>query len=62
CLDELQAITRRLCGEVPLRGFEKWRFLHQSRRGTRLNTLSQTNTVVEREPFIVNEKSDGNSA
>ncbi|KAI0300498.1 hypothetical protein B0F90DRAFT_1629671 [Multifurca ochricompacta] len=57
CLDELQAITRRLCGEVPLRGFEKWKFLHKSRRGTRQNTLSRTGTIVEREPLITNEKS-----
>ncbi|KAI0297584.1 hypothetical protein B0F90DRAFT_1819180 [Multifurca ochricompacta] len=62
CLDELQAITRRLCGEVPLRGFEQWKFLHKSCRGTGLNILSPTDTVVEREPFIVNEKSDGDGA
>ncbi|KAI0266396.1 hypothetical protein BC834DRAFT_969435 [Gloeopeniophorella convolvens] len=54
CLDELHAITRRLCGEVPLRGFEKWKYLHKSRRGT----LSRADTAVEREPLI-SEKREG---
>jgi len=56
CLDELHAITRRLCGEVPFRGFERWKFLHKSRRGTYRNTLSRPDTIVEREPLIENEK------
>ncbi|KAI9512001.1 hypothetical protein F5148DRAFT_1280228 [Russula earlei] len=57
CLDELHAITRRLCGEVPFRGFERWMHKHQSRRGTALNTLSRTVTVSEREQVVVGEKS-----
>jgi len=28
-LDELHAITRDLCGEVPFKGFEEWRNVHQ---------------------------------
>lgn len=28
-LDELHSITRNLCGEVPFRGFEQWRDVHQ---------------------------------
>lgn len=56
CLDELHAVTRKLCGDVPFRGFEKWNFLHKSRRGTYRNTLSRPDTVVEREPLIENEK------
>ncbi|KAI0041578.1 hypothetical protein FA95DRAFT_677065 [Auriscalpium vulgare] len=28
-LDELQAIMRRLCGEVPFQGFERWKDAHQ---------------------------------
>jgi len=28
-LDELHSITRDLCGEVPFRGFEQWRDVHQ---------------------------------
>ncbi|KAH9067948.1 hypothetical protein EDB87DRAFT_1700654 [Lactarius vividus] len=56
CLDELHAVTRRLCGEVPFRGFERWNFLHKSRRGTYRNTLSRPDTIVEREPLIENEK------
>ncbi|KAI0254490.1 hypothetical protein BJV78DRAFT_1338541 [Lactifluus subvellereus] len=55
CLDELHAITRRLCGEVPLRGFERWRLQHKSRRGTYQST-SRTDTADEREPLIENEK------
>ncbi|VDB95654.1 unnamed protein product [Peniophora sp. CBMAI 1063] len=29
CLDELHAITRRLCGEVPFIGFDEWKNEHQ---------------------------------
>jgi len=47
CLDELLAITRRLCGGVAIRGFEKWVLEHKSRRG-----------VAEQEIFIVGEKSE----
>jgi hypothetical protein len=28
-LDEVHSITRDLCGEVPFRGFEQWRNVHQ---------------------------------
>jgi len=28
-LDELNSITRNLCGEVPFKGFEQWRDVHQ---------------------------------
>jgi len=28
-LDELHSITRNLCGEVPFKGFEQWRDVHQ---------------------------------
>jgi len=28
-LDELHSITRRLCGEVPFKGFEQWKDVHQ---------------------------------
>jgi len=60
CLDELHAITRRLCGEVPFRGFDRWMLKHKSRRATALNNLSRTVTISEREPMIVvSEKSDG---
>jgi len=58
CLDELHAITRRLCGEVPFRGFERWMLQHKSRRSTMQNALSRTGTVTEREP-LVSEKSEG---
>lgn len=55
CLDELHIITRRLCGGIPIRGFEKWITLHKS-RGTAQTTVSRTDTRVEREPPIVQEK------
>jgi len=32
-LDELHAITRRLCGEVPFHGFEDWKNEHQRVNG-----------------------------
>jgi len=61
CLDELHAITRRLCGDVRIRGFEKWIHQHKSRRG--LGTvipiaLSRADTVGEREVHIIGEKSE----
>jgi len=56
CLDELHAVTRRLCGEVPFRGFERWNFLHKSRRGTSMIALSRPDTIVERELLIGKEK------
>jgi hypothetical protein len=28
-LDELHSITRNLCGEVPFKGFEQWKGVHQ---------------------------------
>ena len=28
-LDELHGITRNLCGEVPFKGFEQWKGVHQ---------------------------------
>ncbi|KAF8504548.1 hypothetical protein F5888DRAFT_760893 [Russula emetica] len=61
CLDELLVITRRLCGEVPIRGFEKWILEHKSRRGAGTVipiTASRTNTVAEQDIFIVGEKSE----
>jgi hypothetical protein len=60
CLDELLAITRRLCGGVPIRGFEKWIVEHKSHRraGTVIPiTASRTDSVTEQEIFIVGEKS-----
>lgn len=61
CLDELLAITRRLCGEVPIRGFEKWILQHKSRRGAGTAipiTTSRTDNVAEREIFIAGEKNE----
>jgi hypothetical protein len=61
CLDDLLAITRRLCGEVPIRGFEKWILQHKSRRGAGTVvpiTASRTDTVAEEEKFIVGEKNE----
>jgi len=58
CLDELHAITRRLCGEVHVRGFERWLHQHKSRRSTLQTSLSRTVTTVEREPLISSEKID----
>jgi hypothetical protein len=61
CLDELLAITRRLCGGVSIRGFEKWVLQHKSLRGGGTVipiTASRTNTVAEKEIFIVDEKSE----
>jgi hypothetical protein len=61
CLDELLTITRRLCGGVSIRGFEKWVLEHKSRRraGTVIPiTASRTNTAAEQEIFIVGEKSE----
>jgi hypothetical protein len=61
CLDELLAITRRLVGEVPIRGFEKWILQHKSHRGTGTVipiTASRTDTVTEQEIFLVGEKSE----
>jgi hypothetical protein len=58
CLDELHAITRRLCGGVHIPGFEKWILQHKSRRGAAQSTaVPQTDTVRKREPFVVSEKS-----
>ena len=61
CLDELLAITRRLCGGVRIRGFEQWVLEHKSHRGAGTVipiTASRTDTVTEREIFIVNNKSE----
>jgi hypothetical protein len=61
CLDELLVITRRLCGGVHIRGFEKWILEHKSRQGAGTVipiTASRTNTVAEQEIFIVGEKSE----
>lgn len=33
-VDDLQKITRRLCGEVPFEGFEKWRSQFESAHAT----------------------------
>jgi len=56
CLDELHAVTRRLVGDVPFRGFERWNFLHKSRRGTSMVALSRPDTMIERELLIGKEK------
>ncbi|KAN0131986.1 Protein of unknown function (DUF2422) domain containing protein [Lactarius tabidus] len=56
CLDELHAVTRRLCGEVPFRGFERWNLMHKSRRGTSMVALSRPDTIIERELLISKEK------
>jgi hypothetical protein len=63
CLDELLAITRRLCGGVPIRGFEKWilEHKHKSRRGAGTVipiTASRIDSVAEQEIFIVGDKSE----
>jgi len=61
CLDELFAITRRLCGGVPIRGFEKWILQHKTRRGAGTAipiTTSRTDTVAEQEEFFVGNKSE----
>jgi hypothetical protein len=61
CLDELLAITRRLCGGVPIPGFEKWVLQHKSHRGAGTVipiTASRTDTVTEQEIFLVNDKSE----
>ena len=58
CLDELHVITRRLCGGVPIRGFEKWILRHKS-RGTAQTTVSRTDTVAEREPLIIASEKSG---
>ncbi|KAI0279079.1 hypothetical protein BGY98DRAFT_916273 [Russula aff. rugulosa BPL654] len=60
-LDELLAITRRLCGEVHMRGFEKWILEHKSRRGAGTVipiTASRVDTVAEQEIFIMGDKSE----
>ena len=58
CLDELLAITRRLCGGVPIRGFEKWILEHKSQRGAVIPiTTSRVNSFAEQEIFIVGNKS-----
>jgi hypothetical protein len=57
CLDELHTITRRLCGGVPIRGFDKWILQHKSRRGDAKAAISRTVTA-EQEPLIVSEKSE----
>jgi len=56
CLDELHAVTRRLCGEVPFRGFERWNLMHKLRRGTSMVALSRPDTIIERELLISKEK------
>jgi len=56
CLDELHAVTRRLCGEVPFRGFERWNLMHKSRRGTSMVALSRPDTIIERELLISKER------
>ena len=61
CLDELLAITRRLCGGVRIRGFEKWVLQHKSHRGAGTVipiTASRTDTVDEQEIFIVSNKNE----
>jgi len=61
CLDELLAITRRLCGGVPIRGFEKWILEHKSRRGGGTVipiSASRVDTVTEQEIFLVGDKSE----
>ena len=61
CLDELLVITRRLCGGVPIRGFEKWVLQHKSHRGAGTVipiSASRRNTVAEQEIFIAAEKSE----
>ena len=61
CLDELLVITRRLCGGVPIRGFEKWIQEHKSRRGSRTVipiTASRIDSAAEQEIFIVGDKSE----
>ena len=61
CLDELLAITRRLCGGVPFRGFDKWILQHKSRRGAEtvipINP-SRIDTVTDQEIFVVHKKSE----
>ncbi|KAI0291950.1 hypothetical protein BC826DRAFT_1020543 [Russula brevipes] len=56
CLDELHAITRRLCGEVPFRGFERWMQQHQSRKAEVRSALARTVTTAGLEPQIASEK------
>lgn len=61
CLDELLAITRRLCGGVTIRGFEKWILEHKSRRGGGTVipiTASRIDRAAEQEIFIVGNKSE----
>ena len=61
CLDELLAITRRLCGGVAIRGFEKWVLEHKSRRGAGSVipiTASRRYTITEQEIFLVDDKSE----
>jgi hypothetical protein len=61
CLDELLVITRRLCGGVPIRGFEKWILEHKSRRGAGTVipiTASRIDSVTEKDISIVGDKSE----
>lgn len=61
CLDELLIITRRLCGEASIRGFEKWILQHKSRRGAGAVipiTSSRIDTIAEQEIYIVGGKSE----
>jgi hypothetical protein len=60
CLDELLAITRRLCGGVPIRGFEKWILEHKSRRGSGTIPISASriDTVAEQDIYVVGDKSE----
>jgi hypothetical protein len=61
CLDELLAITRRLCGGVPIRGFDKWILQHKSRRGAETVipiSASRIDTVTDQEIFVVRKKSE----
>ena len=60
CLDELLAITRRLCGNVSIRGFEKWILEHKANRGGTVIpiTASRVDTVAEKEISIVGNKSE----
>jgi hypothetical protein len=60
CLDDLLAITRRLCGDVSIRGFEKWVLEHKSQRGGTVIpiTASRVDTVADQEIFIVGNKSE----
>jgi hypothetical protein len=51
-LDELHAITRNLCGEVPFRGFEEWRNAHQRVHAAPPTSDLTLGRVYEQQPSL----------